>query len=234
MDSRTKKVYLGKARHNLKNPVNAILGYSEMLIEDCEDEGLLGIVEDLEKLYFAGKEILTAIEINFSDQSLSLAEKKISDIGKQTELDIRTPLNTIIGYSELIIEDNPNTKIETFHSDIQKIIDSGRNLEKELSSIISFDINSLNISESKHSTNKNINILEDVLKSIQPLDKDDKKSKIFGKILAVDDNINNTSLLKKRMEKKGHQVITANDGEEALLELLNSKNDIDVVLLDTF
>ncbi|MBT5782354.1 MAG: response regulator [Candidatus Marinimicrobia bacterium] len=232
MDSRTKKVYLGKARHNLKNPVNAILGYSEMLIEDCEDEGLHSVVEDLGKLYFAGKDILTAIETNFSDQSLSLAKKKISDIGKQTELDIRTPLNTIIGYSELIIEDNPNIRIETFHSDIQKIIDSGRNLEKELSSIITFDVSSLNISKDNHSTNKNVSLLEDVLKSIQPLDKDDKKSKISGRILAVDDNINNTSLLKKRMEKKGHQVITANDGKEALIELLNSDNDIDVVLLD--
>ena len=105
MDSRTKKVYLGKARHNLKNPVNAILGYSEMLIEDCEDNGLTSLIKDLEKLYFAGKDILTAIENNFSDQSLNLGDKNISEIGKQTELDIRTPLNTIIGYSELIIED---------------------------------------------------------------------------------------------------------------------------------
>ena len=104
MDSRTKKVYLGKARHNLKNPVNAILGYSEMLIEDCEDNGLTNVIKDLEKLYFAGKDILTAIENNFSDQSLNLGDKNISEIGKRTELDIRTPLNTIIGYSELIIE----------------------------------------------------------------------------------------------------------------------------------
>ena len=232
MDSRKKKLFLGKFRHNLKNPVNAILGYSEMLIEDCEDENLEILIDDLEKLYGAGKEILAAIENNFSDQLLSLENKNISEIGKQTELDIRTPLNTIIGYSELIMEDNPNVAIETFHSDIQKIIDSGRLLEKELSSIIAFDLNSLDISENNHLANENVNLLEDVLKSIQPLDENDKKSKISGKILAVDDNINNTSLLKKRMEKKGHEVITANDGKEALVELLKSNNDIDVVLLD--
>ena len=44
MDSRKKKDYLAKARHNLKNPVNAILGYSEMLIEDCEDENLIYLI----------------------------------------------------------------------------------------------------------------------------------------------------------------------------------------------
>ena len=76
------------------------------------------------------------------------------------------------------------------------------------------------------------NLLEDVLKSIQPLDDGDKKSKILGTILAVDDNLNNTSLLKKRMEKKGHIVITANNGKEALVELLKNDNKIDVILLD--
>ena len=38
-DKREKDALISKARHNLKNPVNAILGFSEMLIEDCEDEG---------------------------------------------------------------------------------------------------------------------------------------------------------------------------------------------------
>lgn len=232
MDARKKKVFLGKARHNLKNPVNAILGYSEMLIEDCEDEGLSEVVLDLEKLFKAGKDILSAIENNFSDQSLNLSTKKISEIGIQTELDIRTPLNTIIGYSELIIEDNPEIKIDTFESDIQKIIDSGRLLEKELSSIILFQPDSLKSLDKESFVNENFNLLDDVLKSIQPLDESDKKSKILGTILAVDDNLNNTSLLKKRMEKKGHSVITANNGKEALVELLKNDNQIDVILLD--
>ena len=38
-EKREKDALISKARHNLKNPVNAILGFSEMLIEDCEDEG---------------------------------------------------------------------------------------------------------------------------------------------------------------------------------------------------
>ena len=55
MNKRTESAYLAKARHNLKNPVNAILGYSEMLIEDCEDEGYDSIIPDLEKIHNAGK-----------------------------------------------------------------------------------------------------------------------------------------------------------------------------------
>ena len=50
MDKRTEIAFLGKARHNLKNPVNAILGYSEMLIEDCEDSALDYLIPDIKKL----------------------------------------------------------------------------------------------------------------------------------------------------------------------------------------
>ena len=106
MDKRTEEAYLGKARHNLKNPVNAILGYSEMLIEDCEEENLDDPITDLKKLYQAGKDILNAIDTNFDEKALNDSGKTIAKIGKETEFAIRMPLNTIIGYSELLLEDN--------------------------------------------------------------------------------------------------------------------------------
>ena len=47
-----------------------------------------------------------------------------------------------------------------------------------------------------------------------------KKNKIFFK---------NTDLLKKRLTKHGHNVITANNGNEALIQLMSSKDEIDVI-----
>ena len=126
MDKRTESVFLGKARHNLKNPVNAILGYSEMLIEDCEDEGLDHLVPDLQKLNTAGEQILDSIESIFNDTDLAENEKSISSMAEEMELALRTPLNTIIGYSELLLEDTNDIKIDNFSSDINKIKSSGR------------------------------------------------------------------------------------------------------------
>ena len=123
MDKRTESAFLGKARHNLKNPVNAILGYSEMLIEDCEDEGLDHLVPDLQKLNTAGEQILDSIENIFNDSALVENEKSISSIAEEMELALRTPLNTIIGYSELLLEDTDDIKIDNFSSDINKIND---------------------------------------------------------------------------------------------------------------
>ena len=130
MDKRTEKAFLGKARHNLKNPVNAILGYSEMLIEDCEDEGLDHLIPDINKLNDAGNEILISIEEIFNDKALSDPDKSITKIAEEMEMALRTPLNTIIGYSELLLEEGDKIEIDNFISDINKITESGRMLEK--------------------------------------------------------------------------------------------------------
>ena len=69
-ENREKNALISKARHNLKNPVNAILGFSEMLIEDCEDEDFTDLITDLRKLHNAGNEILNAIDDNFAEKNL--------------------------------------------------------------------------------------------------------------------------------------------------------------------
>ena len=199
MDKRTESAFLGKARHNLKNPVNAILGYSEMLIEDCEDEGLNHLIPDIQKLYTAGEEILDSIENTFDDSALVKNKKSISSMAEEMELALRTPLNTIIGYSELLLEDADDIKIDNFSSDINKIKSSGRLLETELKNIIGFDSTKVGSLENQNLNQGNLLLVQYVLDSIVPIDKNDKKPKELGVILAVDDNKNNTDLLEKRL-----------------------------------
>ena len=232
MDNRTEKAFLGKARHNLKNPVNAILGYSEMLIEDCEDEGLDHLIPDISKLNQAGSEILTSIEEIFNDKALSDPDKSISTIAEEMEMALRTPLNTIIGYSELLIEESESVDIDNFVSDINKISESGKMLEKELRSIIDFDSDDVKGIRKQNLNQGNLSMVKDVLESINPIDADDKKPKELGNILVVDDNKNKTDLLDKRLSKKGHNVVTANNGKEALLRLTMDRLGVDVILLD--
>ena len=167
MDNRTEKAFLGKARHNLKNPVNAILGYSEMLIDDCEAEGLDHLISDINKLNQAGSEILTSIEEIFNDKALSDPEKSISTIAEEMEMALRTPLNTIIGYSELLLEDSDSIDINNFVSDINKITESGRMLEKELSSIIEFNSDDVKVIRKQNLNQGNMSMVKDVLESIE-------------------------------------------------------------------
>ena len=133
--NREKDALLSKARHNLKNPVNAILGFSEMLIEDCEDEGYDSIIPDLEKIHNSGKDILNIIEESFSDSNLKNSQDKISEIASKMEISLRTPINTVIGYSEMLQEDTEDIDLDTFTEDLEKIIKSGKALTREIDNV---------------------------------------------------------------------------------------------------
>src|SRR5687768_13697142 len=61
-DLRANAARLAHMRHEVRTPVNAILGYSEMLLEDAEVQGLEpGLVADLQKIHTAGETLLALI-----------------------------------------------------------------------------------------------------------------------------------------------------------------------------
>jgi len=59
--NRTKSTFLANMSHELRTPMNAIIGYSEMLIEEAEDIGVKELVPDLQKIRSAGKHLLALI-----------------------------------------------------------------------------------------------------------------------------------------------------------------------------
>ena len=59
--NRTKSAFLANMSHELRTPMNAIIGYSEMLIEDAEDAGNEDAIPDLKKIHAAGKHLLGLI-----------------------------------------------------------------------------------------------------------------------------------------------------------------------------
>ncbi|PTX93814.1 histidine kinase [Spartobacteria bacterium LR76] len=59
--NRTKSTFLANMSHELRTPMNAIIGYSEMLIEEAEDMELKEFTPDLQKIRGAGKHLLALI-----------------------------------------------------------------------------------------------------------------------------------------------------------------------------
>lgn len=59
--NRTKSAFLANMSHELRTPMNAIIGYSEMLMEEAEDIGQPGFIPDLKKIQAAGKHLLALI-----------------------------------------------------------------------------------------------------------------------------------------------------------------------------
>ncbi|QPJ65890.1 MAG: DUF429 domain-containing protein [Candidatus Nitrohelix vancouverensis] len=59
--SRTKSAFLANMSHELRTPMNAIIGYSEMLLEDSQEMELDDFGDDLQKIISSGKHLLGLI-----------------------------------------------------------------------------------------------------------------------------------------------------------------------------
>jgi len=59
--NRAKSGFLANMSHELRTPMNAIIGYSEMLMEDAEDDGNDEAADDLKKIHSAGTHLLSLI-----------------------------------------------------------------------------------------------------------------------------------------------------------------------------
>ena len=59
--NQAKSAFLAKMSHELRTPMNAIIGYSEMLIEDADDSGDNSAADDLRKILSAARHLLGLI-----------------------------------------------------------------------------------------------------------------------------------------------------------------------------
>lgn len=122
--NRTKSAFLANMSHELRTPMNAIIGYSEILLEEAEEDGQTAVVQDLQKIRSAAKHLLSLI-----NDILDLSK---IEAGKMTAfhepIDIAEMVNEVRTTVFPLVEKNANTlaivmapEIGTMHSDLTKI-----------------------------------------------------------------------------------------------------------------
>jgi len=67
MNDRDRETYRRKALHDLRTPLNQIIGYSELLEEETQASGKLEWTDDLRKIREAAKKLMQLIEMYFKD-----------------------------------------------------------------------------------------------------------------------------------------------------------------------
>ena len=112
-DSAIKQIKLSTLRHDLRTPVNHIIGYSELLIE--EDNGKWG--NDLKRICSGGRELLSLINYYFDEENFD--PQKISEAS--TIVKLRTPVTQIIGYCELLLEEVEDSITTEILSDLKRV-----------------------------------------------------------------------------------------------------------------
>jgi len=95
---------LSRLRHDLRTPVNQILGYSEMLQEDAEAEGQSTYVPELQKIQFAARQLEAVIDEKLGGPAI-LAPASFASAADDIHLDV-TPLHGRV----LVVDDNPGNR----------------------------------------------------------------------------------------------------------------------------
>lgn len=129
--NQAKSQFLANMSHELRTPMNAIIGYSEMLMEEAEDLEQEEFIPDLQKIHSAGKHLLNLIndildlsKIEAGRMELYLEDFKINNLIQET-------VSTI---SPLIEKNNNTLVLEVpedlgiMHADLTKIRQSLLNL----------------------------------------------------------------------------------------------------------
>ena len=91
---------------NCETPLNAIIGYSEMLMEDADDAGLVDLASDLQQVLAAGRQLLAIVNDLLDAQKVASDDVAFNLVPLIANLDYqaRGPFNGVIGYSEILLE----------------------------------------------------------------------------------------------------------------------------------
>jgi signal transduction histidine kinase/DNA-binding response OmpR family regulator len=100
-----KSAFLAKMSHELRTPMNAILGYSEMLMEEAEDLGQEDFLPDLKRIHAAGKHLLSLIN---DVLDLSKIEAGRMELFLET-FDVCAMIEDVTATVQPLVEKNANT-----------------------------------------------------------------------------------------------------------------------------
>ncbi|MGB5337867.1 MAG: ATP-binding protein, partial [Gammaproteobacteria bacterium] len=104
MANQAKSTFLANMSHELRTPMNAILGYSEMLMEEAEDLDQEDFIPDLKKINQAGNHLLSLI-----NDVLDLAKIEAGKIELYAEdIDVGGLVDEVMGTAKPLMEKNNN------------------------------------------------------------------------------------------------------------------------------
>jgi signal transduction histidine kinase/DNA-binding response OmpR family regulator len=122
--NRAKSGFLANMSHELRTPMNAIIGYSEMLVEDAAEMGLTDMVPDLRKIHRAGRHLLDLIndildlsKIEAGRMDIFLETVTVASLLEQVLDTARPLLDQKNNQFELNIADS----VATIHTDVTKV-----------------------------------------------------------------------------------------------------------------
>lgn len=220
------KLDLSRIRHDLRTPINHILGYCELL---QEEEVVPGEFQpDLKKIHAGGQQLLALIKEYFDEATF---EEKRRDL-QQLCHELRTPVNHIVGYAELLEEQAEDRGLSHLLPDLRKIAEAGHTWLGLMEEYLIRPVEDVGPGPGGDDPRVAAPILLQPgvdFTSPAPLSATPART-AHGHLLVADDDASNQEMLARRLQRQGYQVSLAGSGLEALRLVRAQK--FDLVLLD--
>jgi adenylate cyclase len=226
-----RKAALALVWEDLVNPVRAIRGYQEIILEECRRLGLDQLLPSLEKVLIAANALGAQIEELHHAVPKPAAGAESDLVGEEARLrhDLRTPLNAIIGYTEMVVEDIEDIPLaKGLRADLAKLLGEAHQLLARVDAIV--DLIGPRDGSPALVEGNGQPMIEGLLHTLRPSANSLVAGEV-GRILVVDDNRSNLDLLTRRLVQDGHDVAAVASGAEAFT-VLSADHKFDLVLLD--
>lgn len=219
---------------DLQTPTNSIIAYTAMLLARVKESELSKLVLDLTKMLAAAEQLGSIVSKLFSQ----LPNGKVN-LSTATRHNLRTPINAIIGYGEILLEEIEEASHNDIYLDLQKVMSSSRRLLTLID-----DLSHLSRGESSKLTDEeltpshfdsfsveddNPSALIEVVRAMSSESHVDFNGQ-EASLLVVDDKESNRDLLSRRLDRQGFHVEVAENGRQAL-NMVRTRH-YDLVLLD--
>ncbi len=131
--NQTKSQFLANMSHELRTPLNAIIGLTEMLKEDAADDGLDDFEEPLDRVFNAGKHLLTLIN---DVLDLSKIEAGRIELFNET-FELKPIMDEVVLTSKPLASKNNNELILNFGNKIDLVTADQTRIKQVILNLIS-------------------------------------------------------------------------------------------------
>ena len=226
--TRAWRIQVAHLRQELLSPVNALLGYAEIMHEEASGAGRPDILPDMNRIRGAARDLAGKVD-RLVDGDRARSPPSSTAAAREQELrhELRTPLNAIKGYGEMLLEDAAHFPSDSLREDINRLLVATTDLLQRLDRIVRFSVDS---KETSLANDQGAVIVSDLMRSLGPVRHEPYAVAETGSILVVDDIDANRDLLSRRLTRDGHRVASVASGQQALQALADE--EFDLVLLD--
>jgi adenylate cyclase len=219
------RLRLAKIRYNLRTPINHIVGYSEILMEELKGQVPESFINALQRIRTGAEGLLALINQHLNQEVLTAG----TDLHQLCH-EFRTPVNHIIGYAELLIEQCHELGCAEARDDLARISAAAKTWLGLMEEYFFGDCGSRpNTHPPDYLETQSFARMEQSLANAAPQPSHLLSSQ-GGRLLLADDDEPNRDLLCRRLEKLGYKVTACSNGIEVLEQLRLAPYDL--LLLD--